>query len=64
MPTKDRPAAWSNLNPRLFAAIVAVALLFLRIPFRLLLPLAAVVVLLGLALRPGPPRRPPRAPGV
>lgn len=59
LPTRTRPAAWANLNPRSVGAVLIVALA-IRFPLRLLLPIALVLVITGLLLRPPPRTRPPR----
>jgi hypothetical protein len=60
MPTRSRPAAWANLNPRSVAA-VALAALAIRFPLRLLLPVAGVLFIAGVVLRPKARVRPPRS---
>ena len=59
MPTRTRPAAWANLNPRSVAAVVIVALA-IRFPLRFLVPAVAVLFILGVFLRPKERVRPPR----
>jgi hypothetical protein len=59
MPTRTRPAAWANLNPRSVAA-VAICLLAIRFPLRFLVPAAGVLLFLGVFLRPKNRARPPR----
>jgi hypothetical protein len=59
MPTRSRPAAWANLNPRSVAAL-GLAALAIKFPLKLLLPLAAILVIAGLVLRPRRRVRPPR----
>ena len=59
MPTRSRPAAWANLNPRSAAAVV-IAALALRFPLRLLLPLGGILLVAGALLRPRERARPPR----
>lgn len=60
LPTRDRPAAWANVSLASALPLVLVALALFRIPFRILLPLAGIVLLAGLVLRPRPLRRPER----
>jgi hypothetical protein len=59
MPTRTRPAAWANLNPRSVAA-VAICLLAIRFPLRFLVPAAGALLFLGVFLRPKIRTRPPR----
>jgi hypothetical protein len=59
LPTRTRPAAWSKLNPRSVAAVV-IAALAIRFPLRLLLPLAGILIVAGIFLRPRDRVRPPR----
>ena len=56
LPTKSRPAAWSNVSPYVVVAIV-VALLLVR-QMRVFVPLLLVVALLAFFLRPRPKKRP------
>jgi hypothetical protein len=60
MPTRTRPAAWANLNPRSVAA-VGICLLAIRFPLRFLVPAAAALLFLGVFLRPKDRLRPPRS---
>jgi hypothetical protein len=61
LPTRTRPAAWANLNPRSVAAVLIVALAIrIRLPLRLVVPIALVLAITGLLLRPRPRTRPPR----
>lgn len=59
MPTRSRPAAWANLNPRSVAAL-GLAALAIKFPLKLLLPLAGILVIAGFVLRPRRRVRPPR----
>ncbi len=59
LPSRTRPAAWANLNPRSVAAVAIVALA-IRFPLRFLLPAAVVLLITGAFLRPTPRPRPPR----
>jgi hypothetical protein len=60
LPTRSRAAAWANVSiPSAFPLLLA-AMALLRIPFRILIPLAAFVLVVGLFLRPRPAKRPER----
>jgi hypothetical protein len=59
MPTRTRPAAWAKLNPRSVAA-VSLAALAIRFPLKLLFPVAAILLIAGIFLRPKSRARPPR----
>jgi hypothetical protein len=59
MPTRTRPAAWANLNPRSVAAVCLVALA-LKFPPKLLLPVGGILLVAGWFLRPRRRFRPPR----
>ena len=59
MPTRSRPAAWANLNPRSVAAL-GLAALAIKFPLKLLLPLGGILIVAGLVLRPRRRVRPPR----
>jgi cobalamin synthase len=59
LPTRTRPAAWANLNPRSVSAVVLAALA-IRFPLRFLVPVAAILVVAGAFLRPRERFRPPR----
>jgi hypothetical protein len=63
MPTRTRPAAWSNLNPRSVGAVGLVALA-MRFPLRLLLPVGGILVVAGMLLRPRRRVRPLRRPEI
>jgi hypothetical protein len=60
MPSRTRPAAWANLNPRSVAAVAIVALAIRFPQLRVLLPAVAVLFILGVFLRPKERVRPPR----
>jgi hypothetical protein len=60
MPTRTRPAAWAKLNPRSVAA-VSLAALAIRFPLKLLLPVAGILIIAGVFLRPRDRVRPPRS---
>jgi hypothetical protein len=60
MPTRTRPAAWAKLNPRSVAA-VSLAALAIRFPLKLLLPVAGILLIAGVFLRPRDRVRPPRS---
>jgi hypothetical protein len=60
LPTRNRPAAWANVSITSALPLILAATALLRIPFRILLPLAGVVLLVGVILRPRPARRPER----
>jgi hypothetical protein len=60
LPSKGRPAAWAKINPTSFAAGFLVLLALPRLPYRVLLPLAAILLAAGWLLRPRPLKRPPR----
>jgi hypothetical protein len=60
MPTRTRPAAWAKLNPRSVAA-VSLAALAIRFPLKLLLPVAGILIIAGVLLRPRDRVRPPRS---
>jgi hypothetical protein len=57
LPTKDRPAAWSNISkPMLFGLLLAIVLVAVR-PW-IAIPLLAVLAVASLILRPRARRRP------
>jgi hypothetical protein len=60
LPTRNRPAAWAKVRIGYAAPLVLAGLALLRIPFRILIPLAGFILLVGLVLRPRPLRRPER----
>jgi len=60
MPTRTRPAAWAKLNPRSVAAVLLAALA-IRFPLKLLLPVAGILLIAGVFLRPRDRVRPPRS---
>ncbi len=60
LPSRNRPAAWANVSITSAAPVVLAALALFRIPFRILIPLAGIVMVAGLVLRPRPLRRPER----
>jgi hypothetical protein len=60
MPTRTRPAAWAKLNPRSVAAVLLAALA-IRFPLKLLLPIAGILLIAGVFLRPRDRVRPPRS---
>ncbi|HET6324857.1 MAG TPA: hypothetical protein VFG04_09165 [Planctomycetaceae bacterium] len=60
MPTRSRPAAWANLNPRSVAAL-GLAGLAMKFPPKYLLLLGVILVVAGLVLRPRRRMRPPRS---
>ncbi len=55
MPTRSRPAAWANLNPRSVAAL-GLAALAIKFPPKYLLLLGVILVVAGL-VRASPPAR-------
>jgi hypothetical protein len=61
LPSGNRPPARSNVS---FTSVVPLVLaglaLFRRVPFRILLPLAGILLVAGLVLRPRPLQRPER----
>ncbi len=59
MPTRSRPAAWANLDPRSVAAL-GLAGLAMKIPPKYLLLLGVILVVAGFVLRPRRRVRPPR----
>jgi hypothetical protein len=60
LPTRNRPAAWANVGLASALPLFLVALALFRIPFRILIPLAGFVLLVGVILRPKPAQRPER----
>ncbi len=60
LPAGNRPAAWANVNVASALPLLLVALALFRIPFRILIPLAGFVLLVGIVLRPKSVRRPER----
>jgi len=60
LPAGSRPAAWANVNVASALPLILVALALFRIPFRILIPLAGFVLLVGVVLRPKSVRRPER----
>jgi hypothetical protein len=61
LPAGNRPSAWANVSFTSVVPLVLAALaLFRRIPFRILIPLAGILLVAGLVLRPRPLQRPER----
>jgi hypothetical protein len=60
LPSRNRPAAWAKVNITSALPLVLVAMALFRIPFRILIPLAVFVLLVGIVLRPKPLQRPER----
>jgi hypothetical protein len=60
LPSRNRPAAWANLTITAGAPLILAALAILRVPFRIMIPLAGFIMVVGLVLRPRPLRRPER----
>jgi hypothetical protein len=60
LPSGNRPAAWANLSATSLAAATLAAMAFFRVPFRILIPMAGIVMFLGIVLRPRALRRPER----
>jgi hypothetical protein len=60
LPTSNRLAAWANVSIASVLPLLLVAMALFRIPFRILIPLAGFVFLVGVILRPKPARRPER----
>jgi hypothetical protein len=60
LPAGNRPAAWAKVSLASALPLLLVALALFRIPFRILIPLAGFVLLVGVFLRPKPVRRPER----
>jgi len=58
--SRNRPAAWAKVNITSALPLVLVAMALFRIPFRILIPLAVFVLLVGIVLRPKPLQRPER----
>lgn len=60
LPTRNRPAAWAKVSSAWTVPVVLATLALFRVPFRLLIPLAGLLLVTGLVLRPRPLRRPER----
>jgi hypothetical protein len=60
LPTRNRRAAWANVRITAAVPLVLAALAVLRVPLRILLPLAGVALFAALVLRPRPRQRPER----
>jgi hypothetical protein len=60
LPAGNRPAAWANLTLTSASPLVLASLALLRVPFRILVPLAGALLVVGLFLRPKPLPRPER----
>jgi hypothetical protein len=60
LPTGNRTAAWAKVSLASALPLLLTALALFRIPFRILIPLAAFVLLVGVILRPKPMERPER----
>jgi hypothetical protein len=60
LPTGNRTAAWAKVSLASVLPLLLTALALFRIPFRILIPLAAFVLLVGVILRPKPLKRPER----
>jgi hypothetical protein len=61
LPSGNRPPAWANVSLTSVVPLVLAGLaLFRRVPFRILLPLAGILLVAGLVLRPRPLQRPER----
>jgi hypothetical protein len=60
LPTGNRTAAWAKVSLASALPLLLTALALFRIPFRILIPLAAFVLLVGVILRPKPLERPGR----
>jgi hypothetical protein len=60
LPTHNRPAAWANVSIASALPLLLAATALFRIPFRILIPLAGLVLFVGVILRPKPARRPER----
>jgi len=60
LPSRSRPAAWANLSATSVASAAMAVMAIFRVPFRIMIPLAAIVMVLGIVLRPRPLRRPER----
>ncbi len=58
LPTRNRPAAWANLRVNFVAVGLLAVMALLRIPFRIMLPLAGTVLALGAVFRPKSLERP------
>ena len=58
LPTRSRPSAWANLSVNSVAVGLLAVMALLRIPFRIMLPLAGTVLALGAVLRPKSLERP------
>lgn len=58
MPGRNREAAWANISPRFLALLLGAAIVMIRIPPRILIPLAIVAGVTIIILRPRPKRRP------
>ncbi|MGH7127927.1 MAG: hypothetical protein ACREJB_02165 [Planctomycetaceae bacterium] len=60
LPSRHRPAAWANLSLPMFIGGLIALVALLRIPLRILLPLAVVLAIVGVLVRPRGRFRPPR----
>jgi hypothetical protein len=60
LPSRNRPAAWAKLSATSVATTTMAALALFRVPFRFLIPITGIVMVLGFVLRPRPLRRPER----
>lgn len=58
LPTRNREAAWANLSPSTFIAVLIVLMALVRFPLRIMVPLLAVLIVIGLLLRPRDKKRP------
>ena len=54
----DRPAAWANISRHTLIGIALGTLALLRLPFRVVLPVAVAVAVIGFLLRPRGKKRP------
>jgi drug/metabolite transporter (DMT)-like permease len=60
LPSRGRPAAWANLSTTSLASAAMAVMAIFRVPFRIMIPLSATVMVLGFVLRPKPLQRPER----
>jgi hypothetical protein len=58
LPSGDRPAAWANISRHTLIGIALGTLALLRLPFRVVLPVAVAVAVIGFVLRPRGKKRP------
>jgi hypothetical protein len=60
LPSRNRQAAWANVRITAALPVILAVLAMMRVPLRILLPLAAVTWFAAFVLRPRPRQRPER----